>query len=112
MAVLIVVPVEELAAEVDCVVDADELAGERCVAPQRLELRPGQRVVVAHLRVAVARAHVEVGEQLGDLSGGPVDETVAVQVPDHRAAFIVRQRARRLCAHRTHAGSATVLIQR
>jgi hypothetical protein len=78
MAMIMVVPGEELVAEHPGVFDAAEPLREvRRV--QRLELGLGVRVVVGAVRPGVAFGDAEVGEQEGDRLGGHRGAAVGVQ---------------------------------
>ncbi len=66
VAVLVVVPGEELAAERSGVLDRVEAGGEAGPVLQRLELRLGVGVVGRGVRAVVGLEHAEVGEQERD----------------------------------------------
>ena len=63
---LVVVPVEELAAERARVLDALEAFRELRPVLERLELRFGVGVVVGDVRPAVGLGDAQIGEQEGD----------------------------------------------
>ena len=70
VAVLVVVPAEEAAAEGVGVLIAAEAVGELGAIFHGAELAFGVRVVVAHMRAAVRLGHAELGQQEGDGLGG------------------------------------------
>ena len=65
MVVVLVVPIEEAAAEASGVLDAAEALGELRLVLEGLEVAFGERVVVGDMRPVVRAGDAEIGEQQG-----------------------------------------------
>jgi hypothetical protein len=78
MVVILVVPIEEAAAETSGVLDAAEALGELRLVLECLEVAPRERVVVGHVRAIVRAGNAKVGEQ--QCGGFGLHRTTAIRM--------------------------------